>query len=297
MKKYIAIIIAAVSFASCEDVIDVELNEKDQEIYAVEARITTMDEPWVLITKAIPVTEDKDYEGISNAVVSISDNAQPANEIILVEDVEHKGYYVVPEGEDYYGQTGRIYTLTILTNDGVTITTSDELSPVEPIDSIQIKPSERGNGYFLAIYTYGQETPGLGNFYKWDVFINDTLLDEVYYMAFASDELVDGNYVQGLEIFTDYFHDPKDESERVLSFQDTIYVNQTSISEYAYYYYYQMINQASTGFLFSVPPANLPSNFTSSDGKEVVGIFTASDVSVSNTIIIDENIESLLRKP
>ena len=296
MKKYIIIIIAAVLFASCEDVIDVELNNQDEGLYAVEARITTEDEPTVFLYKALPVTQDTEYEGISGAVVTISDDAIPSNEIILVEDGEKQGYYVVPENEGYYGQAGRIYTLNILTPEGTTITCSDELSPVEPLDSIQIRPSERGNGYFLAIYTYSQEPAGEGDFYKWDVYKNDTLINDAQYLAFASDELVDGNYISNLEIFTD-FHDPNEELERMLRFMDTIYVKQTSISAYAYNYYYQMINQVSTGFLFSVPPANLPSNFISSDGKEVVGIFTASDVSTSNTIVIDESIERLLRKP
>jgi uncharacterized protein DUF4249 len=296
MKKYIAIFIATVLFASCEDVIDVEIKDEDQGLYAVEARITTEDEPTVFLYKAIPVTEDVDYEGISDAVVTISDNAMPSNEIILVEDDERNGFYVVSETEDYLGQAGRIYTLTIVTPEGTTITSSEELNPVEPIDSIQIHPSERGNGYFLAIYIFSQETEGEGDFYKWDVYNNDTLINDAMYMAFASDDLVDGNYVNSLEIFTD-FHDPNEESERMLGFMDTIYVKQTSISEYAYDFYYQMVNQTSTGFLFSVPPANLPSSFSSSDGKDVVGIFTASDVSTSNTIIIDESIESLLRKP
>lgn len=296
MKKYITILIAAVLFASCEDVIDVELNDQDQDLYAVEARITTEDEPSVYLYKSLPVTVDQAYEGVSNAVVRIIDDAQPANEVLLVESSVKKGFYEVPEGEDYYGVAGRVYTLEIVTADGVTITTSDELHPVQPIDSIQIFPSERGNGYFLAIYIYSQEPAGTGDFYKWDVYNNDTLISEAEYLAFASDELVDGNYVNKLEIFTD-FHDINEESERKLGFMDTIYVNQTSISEYAYNYYFQMINQASTGFLFSVPPANLPSSFTSSDGKEVVGIFTASDVSTSNMVVIDERIENLLRKP
>jgi hypothetical protein len=57
-----------------------------------------------------------------------------------------------------------------------------------------------------------------------------------------------------------------------------------------------MINQSSTGSLFSVPPANIKSNFISSDGKPVLGLFTARDVSVSNTVVIDEKIESQLKK-
>ncbi len=57
-----------------------------------------------------------------------------------------------------------------------------------------------------------------------------------------------------------------------------------------------MINQSSTGSLFSVPQANIKSNFTSSNGKPVLGIFTASDVSLSKKIVIDQKLEDQLKK-
>lgn len=296
MKRILYIIIGIVVLASCEDVIDVELNDQDQDIYFVEAQITTIDEPWVRIMKTLPVTSDEDYNGTSNAVVIISDDAVPANEVVLVEDAEEKGLYVVPENIDYYGVVGRTYTITIETPENTTITSTEEIFPVEPIDSIEIHPSLRGDSIFLAIFTYGLETPGYGNYYKWDIYINDTLLNGAEYLAFASDELVDGNYISRFEIFTD-FHDPDEESERLLNLNDVIYVKQNSISRFAYDFYFQMINQASTGFLFSVPPANLPTNFISSDGKTVAGIFTAHDVSVSNSVLIDASIDGELKEP
>jgi hypothetical protein len=56
-----------------------------------------------------------------------------------------------------------------------------------------------------------------------------------------------------------------------------------------------MFNQSQSGGMFSVPPANIESNFTASDGSTVVGLFSAHDVSDSNKIIIDDTIESQLR--
>ena len=76
MKNLIIILAAIFMFSSCEDVIDVELKEMDQDLYVVEAKITTIDNPWVNITMSLPVTVDEDYEGVSNAVVSISNDAQ-----------------------------------------------------------------------------------------------------------------------------------------------------------------------------------------------------------------------------
>lgn len=297
MYKYIIVIIALFTFASCEDVIEVDVKNQEKDLYIVEAKITTHDEPWVFVSKTLSVTVDEPYLGISNLNVTLSDDAQPANVITLIEDAERKGYYTVPETEDYFGIAGRTYTLTILTPENITLTATETLYEVVPIDSIQVTPSMRGDKLFLGIFTYGNETPGLGDFYKWDIYINDTLLkiNHADYLAFASDELVDGNYISGLEIFTD-FHNVKVESERILNLYDTIYVKQTSTTEFAYYYYYQMGNQAAAGSMFSVPPANIPGNFTSSDGTKVVGLFTAHDISISNSVVIDESIEAQLKK-
>lgn len=291
MKKYFLLLsLLVLVFASCEDVIDVKLNDGDTNLFAVEASITSMDEPSVFLAKAMPVTVDHPLEGISGAVVIISDDAQPANTVMLIEDPDSTGYYIVPENIDYYGKAGNTYKVSIESN-GTTLTSTEYLAPVAPVDSIEIKPSLMGDKRFLGIFIYSLETPGPGNYYKWDVYVNDQLVNDAENIVVASDELVDGNYVPGLEVFTD-FHDPKKPEERKLKPGDKIYVKQTSISCFSYNFYTQMLSQSMTGFLFSVPPANVKSNYTTSDGKTVLGIFNARDISLSATVTIDEAIES-----
>lgn len=296
MKNYIYIIMIAFAgiLSSCEDVIDVKLNEENLNLTGVEANITTLDEPTVFVYRTLKVNQDEAYPGISGAVVVIADDATPSNQITLVEDANKAGFYRVPQTASFKGVAGREYTLTIQTPEA-TLVAKDKLNAVEPIDSIQVVPSMRGDKRFLGVFTYGQEPKGIGNYYKWDVFINDTLVHEADRLAIASDEFVDGNYISKLEIYTD-FHDIKKPEDRKLKFNDTIYVKQTSISKFAYNYYFQMINQAGTGSLFSVPPANIKSNFTSSDGKPVLGLFVARDVSISNKVVIDQSIEDQLRE-
>ncbi|HET6556701.1 MAG TPA: DUF4249 domain-containing protein [Prolixibacteraceae bacterium] len=297
MKKYITLILVAFAgiMSSCEDVIDVDLKEEDLNLIAVEASITTEDEPTVFLYRTLKVSQDEEYTGLSDAVVVLADDASPSNQIVLTEDALRKGFYTVPQGASYKGVAGREYTLTIQTPEA-TLTAKDKLNPVEPIDSVIIEPSVRGDSLFLAVFTYGLEPKGVGNYYKWDVYVNDTLENKSYYMAIASDEFVDGNYVNKLEIFTD-FHDPDKPEERELKLNDRVYVKQTSISQFAYNFYLQMINQANSGGLFSVPPANIKGNFTSTDGKQVLGLFIARDVSLSNTVVIDQSIEDQLKKP
>jgi len=296
MKKYTYLIIFALAaiISSCEDVIDVKLSIEDLNLIGVEANITTVDQPTVFLYKTLKVDQDVTYPGISAAVVTILDNAIPSNQIILTEDPAKQGHYLVPNAKNYLGVAGREYTLNIQTQ-GVTLVAKDKLAKVEPIDSIQVVPSQRGEKRFLGVFTYGKEPKGLGNYYKWDIFINDTLVHEANRMAIASDEFVDGSYISKLEIFTD-FYDPTKPKDRKLKLHDKVQVKQTSISEFAYNFYFQMINQSSTGSLFSVPTANIVSNFTASDGKPVLGVFTARDVSVSNLVLIDQKIEDQLKK-
>jgi hypothetical protein len=121
-------------------------------------------------------------------------------------------------------------------------------------------------------------------------------LHESSSLAVAGDELVDGNYISKLEVFTDFYNPDNAAKERKLNLNDTIFVRQTSISEFAYYYYFQMINQGTTGSLFSVPSANIKSNFTSSETKPVLGLFTARDLSVSNKVVVTQALEDQLVK-
>ncbi len=294
MKPYIILILSLfiLVFTACEDVIEVPLSEENLDLFAVEANITTENNAYVYFYKSIRVDNDEAYPGISGAIVTISDNNVPSKSMQLVENSSKNGYYSVPENEAFLGEVGKEYTVTIQ-YEGISIAGKDKLERVEPIDSIQVRPSLRGDKRFMGIFTYGNETPGLGNYYKWDIYINDTLLSDSEYLMFASDELVDGNYIESFEVFTD-FHDINKPEDRKLLLGDSILVKQTSISQQAYLFYYQMYDQSMTGSMFSVPPANIKGNFTASDGKIVLGIFTANDVSTSNIAVIDETIESQL---
>lgn len=286
---------SAIIFTSCEDIIDVKLNEENLNLIGVEAGITTQSEPSVYLYQTLKVNQDVAFPAISGAKITLTDNASPVNSITLVELPARPGYYTTPSGKTYHGVAGREYSLSIQTQ-GIILSAKEKLTKVEPIDSMKIMPSMRGNGRFLGVFTYGNEPKGIGNYYKWDLYVNDTLVNDANRMAIASDEFVDGNYISKLEVYTDFFQPDKEATDRKLKLNDVVAVKQTSISEFAYNFYFQMINQSNGGSLFSVPPANIKSNFTSSDGKPVLGIFTASDVSVSNKVVINQELEKQLKK-
>jgi hypothetical protein len=297
MKKYFLFYpLLVIILVACEDVIPVKLGDKNVDLYVVEAKITTKDKPFVILEKSLPVNVDLPLEGVSGAIITIADNAQPSNIVTLIEDKSVRdGYYTVPNNIDYYGVISREYTVTI-ESQGVTLQAKDVLSPVESIDSISVGASKMADGFFLSVFGYSLEPKGLGNYYKWDIYINDTLQYKSENLAVASDELVDGNYVNGLELFIDFYENNKKE-DRKLKLYDTVYVTQNSISAFTYEYYMQMLSQIQSGrSLFSPLAANVKGNFTSSDGKVVLGLFTAQDVSKSNLVVINKAIENQLKQ-
>ncbi len=282
----------ALFFTSCEDVVDIELNEEDVDLVAVEAYISTgtKDNVYVKVERTTEVDCTTGNPAVSNAIVQISDDAASPNAVTL-EEQGTTGVYLLPEGTSYAGVCGRTYTLTITTSEGAVITAEEYLRKVEGLDTVKVNLSAFGSEEYLGIFISSDETEGEGDYYKWDMYINGKELSDIGDLAYASDDLVDGNYINDLMILLDW---EDEEEDKYLHMGDTVVVKQLSISEAAYEFYCGLSDQYSSGSLFSVPPANVPSNLTSNDGKRVLGIFSARDVSVGNTVIIDENNYTLL---
>lgn len=291
-KTIIFALLAMFTITSCTDIVDVELNPENLDLIAVEAYINTHDENNVLVKleKSLPVNEASSNPVISNALVELSDD-QPSPNTIVLEEYQNTGIYILPENTNYSAIPGRTYFLKISLPDGTIIEGSDYLQKVEQLDTVRVNLSARGDYEYLAIFINSQETPGEGHYYKWDIYINDLLLYESDELTFASDELVDGNYIYDFEIYTDWWDE---EEDKVLNIGDTIRVEQLSISKPIYDFYLGMVNQAWAGGPFSVPPANVPGNLSSNDDKKILGMFSARDISIGNIVIIDStNFEPL----
>lgn len=300
MKKFIFNILTLGIFAisilliSCEDVVQVDIEDTDLDLITVEAYLNTKEHNniFVKVEKSLPVDNAKENPPVNGATVEISDDQTIPNTVFL-EEIGNSGIYLLPQNKSYITQTGRTYSLTITTAEGEVIKGEDYLQKVEQLDTVKVNLSSRGDFEYLAVFVSTQETPGPGHYYKWDVYINHKLLYGSDDLSFANDELVDGNYVYDLEIFTDWYDDEEEsddgnqESDKIMLPGDTIQVIQSSISRAVYDFYLGMQNQAFSGSPFSVPPANLSGNLTANDGKKVLGLFSARDISLGNSVIID----------
>ena len=284
------ILFTTILISSCEDVVDVEINNEDIDLISVEAYISNNSANSIIVKleKTLPVNETRENPVINKAIVEISDDAPSSNTIVLAEN-GNSGVYTPPANTDFRVIPGSTYKLTIKTPEGVVITGEEYLQRVETLDTVKMNLSARGNYEFMAIFINSQETPGPGNYYKWDIYKNGRLLYNSENLSFASDILVDGNYIYDFEIFTDFTGPDDAEEDKAFTVGDTIVVHQLSISENAYNFYLGMVNQSFSGGPFSVPPANLPGNLTASDGKKVLGLFSARDVSVGNSIVLDSS--------
>jgi len=289
MKRLFLILLFPLLLGSCEDVVDVNLKTEYIDLIAVEAYMNTKssDNISVRINQSLPVNTTIKNPPVNEAIVEISDDQNPQNKIRLKEEGK-SGVYKLPENLSYKVVPGRKYMLKITTVDGVVISGEDYVQRTEPIDALQINLSARGDYQFLGVFINTQEIPGPGNYYRWMMYKNGKPQNEVDELAFTSDDFFDGNYLYNFEIYTD-FHDPDEPEDGVLQLGDTVYVEQHSISKNVYDFYFLLVNQAFTGNPFSVPPANLPGNLTADNGKKVMGLFSVSDVTVSNPVVIDSS--------
>jgi len=277
--NYIILSIALITgFSSCMDVVDVSV-PKGEELLAVEGLITDQPGPYIVkLTKTAPYFDQNANPEIHGASVIISDNTgfqEP-----LVE--QSPGVYVTKQIQ---GKIGNTYKLTITVEEEVYEATT-EIKRVPPIDSLLFSYEEADDmqdleaGYEARYF--GPETPGVGDFYRFKVYKNDTLFNDPSDLAFSSDEFVDGNYIGDVQF----------DSWRFQS-GDSIKVETISINEEAYQFFLEMytqINNADAG-LFANPIANVHSNVKNinpQSTKKAVGIFYGGGVSMKKGKIIDE---------
>ncbi|MTI30829.1 DUF4249 domain-containing protein, partial [Xanthovirga aplysinae] len=274
VKRFLLLFLFVLMFSACEDVVDLHLPQGESRL-VVEGIITNLAPPYqVKLSRMISYDAGDGNPPEVGAEVSITDDL--GNTILLEEKVD--GVYETIENS-MQGQIGRTYTLHIITDEGEEYESKPELlKEVPAIESINYTYQEAGGfseeGYVIDIVTSLQK--GDRRFFRWKLYQNDHLFNDPFDINIADDRLVEGKE----EIKLDF-------PFWVFQIGDTAKVEQASLSEAAYDFWFQMREQTNGGGPFSTPPAPIQGNIHNVENSNdyALGFFGASAISSEFVII------------
>jgi len=272
LKRLLKGLILVLIVVACEEEITLELNEDENRRIVVEGRLTNE-----LKIQQIRITQTSSYfqheptpvpEGIQAYILEEgSGNQYPLTQSNDSASIFETGLMA--------GRIGENYSLVIEHGDQQYTATS-HLDSIVRIDSLMYDYKLESffgytfGTYYISIAAY--EPPPAGNYYKFDIYINDTLItDDIYESVFANDFMIDGTYLDSTVIY----NIPQ---EWITLDTNRIKVAAISISEDEFTFYMDMMTETfGSGSIFSGPPANISTNIiNTSGGTDGVGFFGAS---------------------
>lgn len=292
---YIILIIGAISLHSCEDPIDVELENADS-LITVDGWINgNAEDQTIKLTQSQSYFDNTFTKGISGANVIV--RRGDGQEFIFEE--ADGGNYIWTSNGATLGAVGDNFQLEINTN-GEILTSETKLNRVPIVDSIyQEFVTDFGliDGIMIEILT--RDLPGVGDTYWIKTFKNGKFLnraDEIniaYDAGFDSGAETDGFvFIPPIRFLLNPVEDddPTDSLD-IPSYVpgDEVRVEIHSISNEAFTFMETMRDQLlnSDNGIFAEPLANTRGNVTSSSGNTVLGVFNVAAIS-SEERIIDE---------
>ena len=290
----ISLILGWVFLSSCEDIIDVQIEQKQKKI-VVDAFIDN-----AIRTQRIRLTESIPYFDSSKTEPPVSDA-----QVVLADTGSFKLFNFTYKENGYYEwepnpasgdtlQVGRNYALLIIQG-GDTIVGVSRLNPtIDKIDSIRTVPVKGNGPPFIDsgkyIELFAKDRPGMGDFYWIKLFRNDTQNSRLNNLNISQDM---GNNSNGQD--GDYFIYPvrfnrNNEFLRPYRQDEKVRIEVYSINRETFYWFQIIQNQANNGGLFATPPVNIQSNMFmlgAHSGRGVAGFYNVGAV-VGDEIIIQE---------
>ena len=266
MKKHIKITIlsvfAALFLVSCEEVIEIDLDETDAK-FVITGTVTDQLEPFtVSIEKTVNFDQPNDYPNVSNAQVSISDGAQT---FVLTETAP--GIYQT--AQNHAGEVGKTYSLRVEA-EGLVFEAQSTMPALVPFDSVkQDSGTQPGGGTAILVVPIYVDPLGFGNYYRFVQTTNGQPLNNIF--------VFDDRNNDGIRITRPLFAPGSDIQNAV---GDSITVEMQTIDRATYKYFYALDASTSNGPNSSVP-AN-PDNNLSGGG---MGYFSAHTVQGKTLIL------------
>lgn len=229
-------------FLSCEEVIDLELNNTPEK-YVIEAVLTDQaGGAKVLISKTKVYTAPNNFEGVANAVVEIEDQQG----IVTRLSENAKGVYT---HSSLKGTPTQTYKLRVSVG-GQNFTSACLMPAVVPLDDVYQVELNLFDGPRLFTHVRYTDPIGVKNFYRFLEYKNGIYTKAI--VAF-SDQFTDGRTVNQA-IFPFEFTE-----ESKLKKDDKIKVEFLTIDEAMYRYWFS-VNNGAQGGSDSAAPANPVSN-------------------------------------
>ncbi|MCB2409515.1 DUF4249 domain-containing protein [Hymenobacter lucidus] len=279
MNRIAAFLLAAclLPLTGCLDVVDVDIPE-GRPLLAVDGEITDQPGPYyVTLTKTAPYFDEAELPRVTGAVLTLTDSEGHSETLRETSP----GRYAT---STLQGKIGNQYVLTIRA-EGEEYRAETEIRRTPEIDSIRAefraKSPTDDEGYYILYY--GKETPGVGDYYRFKVYHNGQLLNRPGDLIVTNDEMVDGNYINGVEL-TD------EEGSGGIPFKkgDKVRVEALSLPRDYFYFLNEMVTQINNVGLFSTPPANVRTNVRNvqpGSDKAAVGYFAGHTLRADSLVI------------
>ena len=263
--SYLLLVISmTIFFSSCRKVIDVDIKNVAKK-YVIEAVITDQqDSSKVLVSTTKNVSENNDFQGISGASVTVTDNAG----IVTTFTEDSAGYYYA---RSFKGAMGKTYTLRININ-GEAFTAVSAMPQKVSMDTLYISDELLFGERRKLSNTAYQDPPGKGNCYRYVQYINGKKGKTIFT---NNDDYTDAKYVEA-KLW--YLADDAQEDQKIKS-GDSVTLDMLCIDPAVYKYWFSL-NQSATGNSQSASPANAVTNITGG----ALGYFSAHTVQ-SKTVV------------
>jgi len=265
---------------------DVEFNEEGAKKLIVEGSITTDTMPHkVILSWSTDFFSNDSAQMVTDANVIITDGTKSFK---LTEKVP--GIYFTDPS--VFGDTDKTYSLNITLQDGRKFSASDRIFSLPVVDSVIVRDTslymgpDKGDVSGYAILYYGFEKPSPGDFYLWNLYVNDTIFNKYYWNStFTDDKFVNGSYIHDFMV---YFVENKD----IKRDTNSIILETLSISK-NYYNFLLDSNQETVwrGSPWDAPPANISTNIVNG-----AGFFKASAIKRNKILLIKKGQKKLTNK-
>lgn len=262
---------------SCEDKIELEVPTGPTKL-VIDGLLSNSDTiQTITLSSTSPYFETSQTPRVSDAEVYVttSDNDTIEFKLEVAGSGKYQAVYQMIESP-------KEYTLHVNWNGKSYRSHPEKMLRVPPIDSLkqsEEKFPEQGDfrleGFAALLSTV--EPKGLGDYYRWIIFVNGEKLNDPFNLVVTDDRLVDGNKILDWDLVYE------------LQEGDLVEIHQMSISERSYHYWTLLFNQITKfGGPFDTPPAPIEGNvFNENDANEVVlGFFGVSKVEKASLLIV-----------